>query len=396
MRAIKPLLPANLQVKDSAKQAKDDAKKLNDGMAMIRWVLLGFGAIALLVGAFVIFNTLSITVAQRTREFATLRTLGASRKQVMRSVRLEGLVIGLRRLGDRPRLGSRHRQGHDRAVQRARASICPTAGTVIATQTITISLIVGTGVTLLASILPAKRATRVPPIAAVREGAVLPSSRFASAFGQGGSRRAARVARRDHRVAMFANGVSGALIAVLLVPRRARPVRGHRAAGAASGQAARPRGRLAGASRRGVAGELAGANAVRNPGRTASTAAALMIGLTLVTVVAVLGAGINAGTKSAVSKQVHADYVIDGSGRPAVPGLRGRRARGDPGRHGGVAASARTTPIVQGKQLTISGIDPATIARFYTFNWTTGSDARSGVSAPTARSSRRRTPRPTT
>ena len=87
----------------------------------------------------------------------------------------------------------------------------------------------------------------------------------------------------------------------------------------------------------GVAGELAGANAVRNPGRTASTAAALMIGLTLVTVVAVLGAGISAGTKSAITKQLHADYVIDGSGRPAVPGLRGRQARGDPRRHGGVA-----------------------------------------------------------
>ena len=71
-------------------------------MAMIRNFLLGFGGIALLVGAFVIFNTLSITVAQRTREFATLRTLGASRKQVMRSVVLEGLVIGSR-LGDRAR-----------------------------------------------------------------------------------------------------------------------------------------------------------------------------------------------------------------------------------------------------------------------------------------------------
>ena len=78
-------------------------------MNSIRMVLLGFGGIALLVGAFVIFNTLSITVAQRTREFATLRTLGASRKQVMRAVRLEGFVIGL--------IGSVHR-----ARRRARPS----------------------------------------------------------------------------------------------------------------------------------------------------------------------------------------------------------------------------------------------------------------------------------
>ena len=89
-------------------------------MAYIRYFLLGFGGIALFVGAFVIFNTLSITVAQRTREFATLRTLGASRKQVMRSVRLEGLVIGLvaSTIGLVARL--RDREGHDRAVQRDR------------------------------------------------------------------------------------------------------------------------------------------------------------------------------------------------------------------------------------------------------------------------------------
>ncbi len=95
VKAVQPLVPSNVEVQDSAKQAEQDAEQLNDGMGKIRAFLLGFGGIALLVGAFVIFNTLSITVAQRTREFATLRTLGASRKQVMRSVRLEGLVIGL-------------------------------------------------------------------------------------------------------------------------------------------------------------------------------------------------------------------------------------------------------------------------------------------------------------
>ena len=95
VRAVQPLLPDTLEVKDSAKQAEEASKQLDEGMAYIRYFLLGFGGIALFVGAFVIFNTLSITVAQRTREFATLRTLGASRKQVLRSVRLEGLVIGL-------------------------------------------------------------------------------------------------------------------------------------------------------------------------------------------------------------------------------------------------------------------------------------------------------------
>ena len=95
VRAVQPLVPASLAVKDSAAQAAADAKETNGIVNFVRYFLLGFGFIALFVGAFVIFNTLSITVAQRTREFATLRTLGASRKQVMRSVVLEGLVIGL-------------------------------------------------------------------------------------------------------------------------------------------------------------------------------------------------------------------------------------------------------------------------------------------------------------
>ena len=124
----------------------------------------------------------------------------------------------------------------------------------------------------------------------------------------------------------------------------------------------------------GVAGELAGANAVRNPGRTASTAAALMIGLTLVTVVAVLGAGISAGTKSAIN-EAGPRRLRD---RRQADGLPFRAAEGDKlAAIPGVTAASHVRSddaIVQGKQSTISGIDPATIAHFYTFNWTTGSE----------------------
>src|SRR4029079_8152923 len=95
VRAVKPLLPDTLEVKDSAKEADEASAEIDKGMSYIRYFLLGFGGIALFVGAFVIFNTLSITVAQRTRELATLRTLGASRRQVLRSVVLESFVIGL-------------------------------------------------------------------------------------------------------------------------------------------------------------------------------------------------------------------------------------------------------------------------------------------------------------
>ena len=148
-------------------------------MSILKYFLLGFGGISLLVGAFVIFNTLSITVAQRTREFATLRTLGGSRKQVMRTVVLEGGVIGLLAsvLGLLAGIGLAKGMV---ALFSAMGFELPAASTVIAPRTIIVSVVVGTVVTLIASILPARRATRVPPIAAVREGATLPPSRFAA------------------------------------------------------------------------------------------------------------------------------------------------------------------------------------------------------------------------
>src|SRR5688572_30061573 len=175
IRAVQPLVPASLEVKDSQKQAAADAKEVNGFVNIIRYFLLGFGGIALFVGAFVIFNTLSITVAQRTREFATLRTLGASRKQVMRSVVIEGLVIGLLAsvVGLFAGIGLAK-------LLTALGGDLPEVGLVFTLRTVLVSLALGTGITLLASVMPARRATRVPPIAAVREGSTLPPSRFAA------------------------------------------------------------------------------------------------------------------------------------------------------------------------------------------------------------------------
>jgi putative ABC transport system permease protein len=174
-------------------------------------------------------------------------------------------------------------------------------------------------------------------------------------------------------VGMFANGVSTGLVAIslvvgvlglflgiaLLAPRLVKPIA--RVVGWPAKRAG------------GVAGELAGANAVRNPGRTASTAAALMIGLTLVTIVAVLGAGMTTGMKSAITKQVHADHVIDGSEDLPFRASEGDELAALPG----VTKSSNVREdeaIVNRKQTTIDGVDSGSIAHFYTFNWTKGSD----------------------
>jgi putative ABC transport system permease protein len=375
VRAVRPLVPAGLQVKDSAKQAKDQADELNGSMAILKYFLLGFGALSLLVGAFVIFNTLSITVAQRTREFATLRTLGGSRKQVMRSVIAEGFVIGLLAsvLGLLAGIGLAKGL---LAMFAAMGVELPDASTVIASRTVFLSVVVGTLVTVLASILPARRATRVPPIAAVREGSTLPPSRFAPhAFKVGLAVVGVAVAAvaaglwggfsTIAGISLLGGGVLALFAGVaMLAPRLVVPLA-----------------RFVGAPARGmggVAGQLAGANAVRNPGRTASTAAALMIGITLVTLVAVLGSSLGSATTSAIKEEVHAGYVIDApeglpfraDGGDALAGIAGVK---------GASHVRSDQALVDGKQRVVTGIDPATIARFYRFNWTAGSLSKLGA-----------------
>ena len=172
---IKPLLPPAAQVRTGSQQASHDAAQITAGTSLVKYILLAFGAIALFVGAFVIFNTISITVAQRTRELATLRTLGASRRQVRGSVMLESFVIGLAASAVGLFAGLGLAKGLNAAFVALGIDL-PQAATVLAARTIIVSLLVGTLVTLGAGLFPAIRATRVPPISAVREGAVLPAS----------------------------------------------------------------------------------------------------------------------------------------------------------------------------------------------------------------------------
>ena len=159
-------------------QAAEDASNTNEFISFLQKFLLAFGGIALFVGAFVIANSLSITIAQRTREFATLRTLGASRRQVLTSIVIEALVIGLLASVTGLLLGLGLAKGLFKLFDAVGFTL-PNSGLLFQTRTIVVSLLVGVIVTLLASLRPAIRATRVPPIAAVREGATLPEGRFA-------------------------------------------------------------------------------------------------------------------------------------------------------------------------------------------------------------------------
>ena len=163
---------------DRAGQAHEDSKDTNSFISFLQKFLLGFGGVALFVGSFVIANSLSITIAQRTRELATLRTLGASRRQLLRSIIIEALAIGILAAVIGLFAGLALAKGLFSLFDAVGFTL-PNNGLTFETRTVVVSLAVGIIVTLLASLRPALRATRVPPIAAVREGATLPESRYA-------------------------------------------------------------------------------------------------------------------------------------------------------------------------------------------------------------------------
>jgi putative ABC transport system permease protein len=309
LKALRPVLPANAQVRTGAQQAAEDAKDTNSFISFLRGFLLAFGGIALFVGSFVIANSLSITIAQRTREFATYRTMGATRRQVLRAIVVEALVIGTAASVVGLFLGLALAKGLFRLFDAVGFTL-PNSGIIFATRTVIVSMIVGVIVTLVASLRPAVRATRVPPIAAVREGSTLPPSRFAR-FRTAGSAILTAAGFAALLYGLFGKhlGTKGVLIwmgvgtllifvgVAMLSVRFIRPL---------AWGLGWPATRLGG-----TAGWLARDNARRNPQRTASTAAALMIGLALVTLVAMLAAGITASFRGAVNKiWTNADYAI--------------------------------------------------------------------------------------
>jgi len=305
---IRPLLPATAKVKTSAAQTAEAIDDVNGSLGIVQKFLLGFAGIALFVGAFVIANTLSITIAQRVREFATLRTIGGSRRQVLRAVMLEAFVVG----AIASLVGLFFGLGIAKGLNALFVAIgveFPKGDTVFATRTIIVSLTVGIVVTLLASLRPAIKATRVPPIAAVREGAALPVTRL-SRFGPIASLVTLALGILLLVYGIFAGGLPtasrllalgfGTLILFVGVSLNAK-------------RAVRPLASVLGwpgARFGGTAGTLARENAMRNPSRTAATASALMIGLALITFVAILGAGLRASFGDAVDKLFVADYAV--------------------------------------------------------------------------------------
>ncbi|HEY7561924.1 MAG TPA: FtsX-like permease family protein [Gaiellaceae bacterium] len=369
---IRKTLPPNTQVQTAAQQAKTDASDTDEFISFLRTFFLAFGGIALFVGAFVIANSLSITIAQRTRELATLRTIGASRRQVLGSLIVESLIVGVVASVVGLFLGLGLARLLFWLFDLAGFTL-PNTGLLLTTRTIVIALLVGIIVTLFASLRPAIRATRVPPIAAVREGAELPESRWArfrtpgailvtaigfvaivyGLFGSGLGTAEILISMGAGAVLVF---IGVALFASKLVPMLATFL------GWPSAKVG------------GVSGELARSNAKRNPQRTASTAAALMIGLALVTLVAVLGQGIRSTFTAAVDDLFVSDYAITAQNNfspiPVSAAEAAEKANGVES-----VASVRTgEALVYGNPTFVTAVTPNT-ADAVALEWKDGSQA---------------------
>ena len=325
VREVAPVLPETAHVRTAAAQAASDSESTQGGLSFLRNFLLGFAAVALFVGAKVIANTFQITVAQRIRELATLRTLGASRRQVLRSVVLEAAAIGLVASVVGLFAGTGLAKGLYAALGALGVDL-PSTGLVIAPRTAIVSLLVGTVIAVAASLRPAIRATRIQPIAAVREGAALPPSRYAR-FGDVGTAAvvAASAALLGYGVLADSAGTKTRLIVFgigAVFAFRALSMLAPKLIGPLASLLGAPGARIGG-----YAGELARQNARRNPSRTAATAGALMIGLSVITFVAVLGQGSKSTFSDSVNELFVADYAIVGNGGQLPPAAAQAAAR---------------------------------------------------------------------
>jgi putative ABC transport system permease protein len=301
---VAAVLPGNLEAITGTAlrdEAKSDVAQI---MSFFRTFLLIFALISIFVGAFIIFNTFSMLVAQRTRELALLRAVGAARAQVTRAVIGEAVAVGV--VGST--VGLALGAGIALLLRQLMfgGSGDGPSGLVLTVTPVIWSYAVGIGVTVVAAYFPARRAGKIPPVAAMRDDVALPQRSLRIRIAAGGVLTAVGAALMGVGLADAVGGNpmvpigSGAFLVFLgvamLAPVISRPA--VRVLGAAYPRLFKAPGRLA------------RQNALRNPRRTAATAAALMIGLALITTVNVLGASMSASINQAVDRQFGADYLV--------------------------------------------------------------------------------------
>ncbi|MEV7196764.1 FtsX-like permease family protein [Streptomyces sp. NPDC093510] len=357
--AVEKILP-----KDSSTMTGGELKAQQDDMierqtSSMSQVLLIFAGIALFVGIFIIANTFTMLVAQRTKELALMRAVGASRRQVTRSVLIEAFLVGMIAAVSGFALGIGVAVGLESLMNSAGASL-PDGPLVIAPTTIVVALLIGVVVTMLAAWLPGRRAARIPPVAAMNSVHATPTVRGLVVRNTIGSvivaLGAVMLFMKDNYVK--SGGAAVMLVGVIvLTPLLSRPFI------AASAPLLKPFG---------VTGKLSRLNSVRNPRRTASTAAALMIGLTLITAMTVVATSMSTAINKMAAGAMKADYSVSMANfQPLTPEVREKLDK--------LPDVEATTPLrstygeVDGGYVSISGVDPKTFGKLVGLDFTSGS-----------------------
>ncbi|MFM9371612.1 ABC transporter permease [Streptomyces sp. Da 82-17] len=371
---IEKVLPKTAEATTGAALADEQAKQIENGMSGMQTGLLAFAGISLFVGIFIIANTFTMLVAQRTKELALMRAVGASRRQVTRSVLIEafvvGAVAGVVGLAAGVGIGAGLR-----ALMGSFGGTVPDGPLVVSPSTVLTSLVVGVVVTMLAAWLPGRRAAKIPPVAAMNSvhatattkslvvrntvGALLSAAGIAAVLA--GTRMG-----DDGKLPM---GLGAALLLVgvfVLTPLLSRPVIA----------AAAPLLKVFG-----VSGKLARQNSVRNPRRTAATASALMIGLTLITGMTVIAGSAQKSIGRMATDSMRADYAVSMQNFSTLsPDVEKKLKDLD-----GVTATSplRNSPArIGGEQEYLTGVDAKTIGSLAAPEFTQGS--WSGLGAGTA------------
>ncbi|MFH7336646.1 ABC transporter permease [Streptomyces sp. KHY 26] len=354
--ALDRALPAHqVRTATGEKLADDQAKAIADSMSSMKQGLLVFAGIALFVGTFIIANTFTMLVAQRTKELALLRAVGASRRQVTRSVLIEafvvGAVAGVTGLAAGIGIGAGLR-----ALVGSLGASMPDGPLVISPWTVAAALAVGILITMLAAWLPGRRAAKIPPVAAMNSVYAQATTRslvlrntIGALFTAAGAAVIVAATSMDADSGEGPMGLGAVLLIIgvfVLTPLLSRPLIA----------AAAPLLRAFG-----VSGKLARQNSVRNPRRTAATASALMIGLTLITGMTVMAGSLQSSIDKMAASAIRADYVVSmANGSPLSPDVARKLAATD-----GVSASSplrNAMSRIDGETEYVTGVDGASIA----------------------------------
>ncbi|AFA71643.1 putative ABC transporter, permease protein [Gordonia polyisoprenivorans VH2] len=290
----------------------DEKAQVNQFLTIFTGILLAFAAIGLIVGTFIIYNTFSMIVAQRNRELALLRAIGASRRQVSRSVLFEAFVVGV--IGGLVGLGVGVGLAAVLKAVVGSASGLPSGSLQVGVWAVLAALFVGIVVTMVSAWVPAVRAARVSPVEAMRAGVTEGAAPLRNRTLVGvvflliaiGTIAWGAMGAGLLRAVVVGIGAGAAIVAsVLAGPALSKPIVGGL-------------GRVIGAPF-GTVGRLARTNAVRNPRRSAATAFALTLGLMLVAVIGTLGASFKGTVDQAVDAGIRADYIVAGTNNSPVP-----------------------------------------------------------------------------